>query len=292
MTHKVISRAEAKKQGLKTFFTGKPCPKGHIDKHLVTGKCVECNRARNKLRPKVGKVKVSKASMEAADRAVSTAIALRDKLLKPDEKDWSYYVTQITAAWKQAVGSIIRTGELLIEAKAEVEHGDWLELVQVLPFGERTAQRLMEIARNRILSDPTHGSDLPPSWRTLYELTKLDDQVLLAKIEDSTIHADMERKEVAALLGPGRQRKRNNKPSPGETYAAMAHEIEDQKAHIAELEAARESGVYIDADDDEATLASKIVKVIGQVRIFALIVELQKQITEEPNNDIPPQTLQ
>ena len=50
--------------------------------------------------------------------------------------------------------------------------------------------------------------------------------MLLAKIEDHTVNPKMERKEVAALLGPERQRKRNNKPTPGESYAAMVQENE------------------------------------------------------------------
>jgi hypothetical protein len=33
----------------------------------------------------------------------------------------------------------------------------------------------MKIARDQRLSDVAHGPLLPPSWRTLYELTKLDD---------------------------------------------------------------------------------------------------------------------
>jgi hypothetical protein len=33
----------------------------------------------------------------------------------------------------------------------------------------------MEIARQPLLTNRTHASDLPPSWMTLYELTKLPD---------------------------------------------------------------------------------------------------------------------
>jgi hypothetical protein len=51
----------------------------------------------------------------------------------------------------------------------------------------------------------------------------------------------------------------------------------DLKAHIAEIEAARESGIYIDGD--EPTLADKIVMVIGKERAALLIVELQKLIS-------------
>jgi hypothetical protein len=38
----IISRAEAKAQGLTHYFTGKPCKNGHVAKRLVAGACVEC----------------------------------------------------------------------------------------------------------------------------------------------------------------------------------------------------------------------------------------------------------
>jgi hypothetical protein len=34
---------------------------------------------------------------------------------------------------------------------------------------------LMKISEQPLLSNPSHGADLPPSWRTLCELTKLAD---------------------------------------------------------------------------------------------------------------------
>jgi hypothetical protein len=42
---KIISRSEAKKKGLKYFFTGKPCKHGHIAPQYVSCyKCVKCNK--------------------------------------------------------------------------------------------------------------------------------------------------------------------------------------------------------------------------------------------------------
>ena len=39
----IISRAEARALGLKRFFTGKPCKRGHIAEHYVRGgTCREC----------------------------------------------------------------------------------------------------------------------------------------------------------------------------------------------------------------------------------------------------------
>ena len=41
----IITRAEAKAQGLKRYFTGKPCKHGHIDTRAVSnGSCRECDR--------------------------------------------------------------------------------------------------------------------------------------------------------------------------------------------------------------------------------------------------------
>lgn len=44
---KLISRKDAKAQGLKWYFTGKPCPKGHISKRAVNGGCYACNKLLN-----------------------------------------------------------------------------------------------------------------------------------------------------------------------------------------------------------------------------------------------------
>lgn len=41
-----------------------------------------------------------------------------------------------------------------------------------------TAERLMKIAGHGIISKSAHGPTLPPSWRTLYELTKVPDDRL------------------------------------------------------------------------------------------------------------------
>jgi hypothetical protein len=56
----------------------------------------------------------------------------------------------------RAVAGVIAAGRHLQEAKAEVEHGDWLPLLERLKIGERTAQMLMRIAANEALADPNH----------------------------------------------------------------------------------------------------------------------------------------
>ena len=55
MTAEPISRAEAKALGLKHYFTGKACPKGHVSKRTTHNtSCAECQREiRERIRRKV-----------------------------------------------------------------------------------------------------------------------------------------------------------------------------------------------------------------------------------------------
>lgn len=40
---RLISKADARKRGLKRYFTGRACPMGHVAEHYVSnGGCVEC----------------------------------------------------------------------------------------------------------------------------------------------------------------------------------------------------------------------------------------------------------
>lgn len=87
----------------------------------------------------------------------------------------------------------LSVGAKLIEAKASLQYGEWGRLVKLLPFGNNTAQRLMSISDDPRLANTAHGPLLPTSWRSLYELTKLDDdQWALAK-EGGLIRPDLER---------------------------------------------------------------------------------------------------
>jgi hypothetical protein len=46
----------------------------------------------------------------------------------------------------------------------------------------------MAIAKHPILSNVYRGKHLPPSWRTLYELTLIPDDILEAAMKDGRIH--------------------------------------------------------------------------------------------------------
>jgi N6-adenosine-specific RNA methylase IME4 len=111
------------------------------------------------------------------------------------------WATRIGETWQEmaqgAIEAWFQLGRDLIEAKDDLDHGEFMAMIESdLPFGDRTARRLMAVARDPRLTDRTHGSILPASWRTLYELSRLDDAEFNRLLEDGIIRPDMERQEV------------------------------------------------------------------------------------------------
>jgi len=71
----------------------------------------------------------------------------------------------------------------------------------------------MAIAKHPVLSKSAHGPTLPPSWRSLYELTKVEPKRLTAAFKDGEITPDMSRKALTDLLPPAPKRPRARQPS-------------------------------------------------------------------------------
>ena len=135
-----------------------------------------------------------------------------------DGMDW---IGRITTAWRSSTVGIIETGRLLVEAKAALAHGEFEKMVDAdLPFSASTARRLMTIANDHRIANRAHAHVLPPSWMTLYELTKVPDDVFEAKVADGTINPGMPRKAVPHI--------RLVKPEPKkQRRAKLVTEIEE-----------------------------------------------------------------
>jgi hypothetical protein len=118
-----------------------------------------------------------------------------------------YWAPKIHGEWRKSIEGILGVGRQLIAAKEACEHGEFLRLFKghenavsdPLPFGERSAEMLMQIAGHSVISNPKFVSDLPQSWGTLYELTKLDDETLIAGIKAGEITPETTRAQAAAL---------------------------------------------------------------------------------------------
>jgi hypothetical protein len=122
------------------------------------------------------------------------------KSTEPSRKEWA---NRISTAWTKCAAAFIETGRTLIEARDSLNHGEFLEMVETeLPFGPRMAEMLMAVARHKFLSNSQHIATLPPHVTTLYELTRLPDRTLRAKLRDGSITPELECDAVKAWRRP------------------------------------------------------------------------------------------
>lgn len=118
-----------------------------------------------------------------------------------------YWAPRINAEWRKSVEGILNVGRQLIAAKEACEHGEFLRLFkghenavrEPVPFCRESAFKLIAVAESEVLSNVAHVQHLPQSWGTLYELTKLDDEQIVAGIKAGEIHAEMSRADATAL---------------------------------------------------------------------------------------------
>ena len=118
---------------------------------------------------------------------------------------------RFNAARCSSIAGIIEAGRVVVEGNERLPHGEfthWVEHDLKLGggnFGARTAQMFMHLARNAILANPNHWFAFPPSWRTLYELSKIRPKTRLQQLIGSgKIYPGMTREE-AIELRTGRQ---------------------------------------------------------------------------------------
>ena len=117
-------------------------------------------------------------------------------------RDWAQ---RIVAAWSASVAGFISVGRLLLDAKASLQHGEFVEMAESdLPFSLRRAECLMAIAADVRISH--HAANLPPSWTTLYELSRLPDERFEKALESGEIHSGMERRDALILVRGERRR--------------------------------------------------------------------------------------
>jgi hypothetical protein len=92
------------------------------------------------------------------------------------EDDAQVWRERIAAAWQKGAEAIFETGRLLVQAKAELPHGKFTEMIrEKLPFSPQWARKYIAIASNKNLSKGNPSFVLPAEVKTLIELTKLDD---------------------------------------------------------------------------------------------------------------------
>jgi hypothetical protein len=117
----------------------------------------------------------------------------------------------INDSWRKGADAFIEAGQLLADAKAELDRDQFDSLVRFkLAFDASTAKKLICIAHKQVLGAHVHR--LAPCWSTLYDLSKLKDDVFEAAIADGRIHPGMQRKDAVALRKPSQTKQRSENP--------------------------------------------------------------------------------
>ena len=103
--------------------------------------------------------------------------------------DVGQWVIRITNQVEKSARGIVELGQLFMKAKAALKHGKWHELFQPgnLRFSQRTADKLIQVAKNTALANPPNSASLPPSLDALVLLAPLDANVIQTSIDENII---------------------------------------------------------------------------------------------------------
>lgn len=170
----VISRAEAKAQGLKRYFTGKPCKHGHVAERSVgSSNCIACLQERAKLPEQ--KEKVRRCSQSKRDQSTPEQRAAQA------QKSMAYH-----AANRDRI-----LAEMKVRNKAYYERHKEKIKAHVLKYQkENTAERTnykREWSKRKAKQDPVYAMKL----RLRKMLARLYDAICMKRVRRSTTEAEL-----------------------------------------------------------------------------------------------------
>ena len=152
-----------------------------------------------------------------------------------NRRGWEYFDQKLGELRQRDIESILARGQLLIEAHEELERGSYEATVKRhMDLGDARKYRI--IAAHPVISNRGHVHALPPSMRTLYELTRLPHDVLQAKLKDGSINPRTERKDVAAWRVEQRGKVKVDGKSV-EPKLSLSEQLKVAQTKIATLEA-------------------------------------------------------
>lgn len=110
-----------------------------------------------------------------------------------------YWADKVRSGMQRSLQAIIEAGKDLMAAKAELDHGDWLPMLEIAGINSRTAQELMAVAEHPVLGD-ARTSSLPSSLGALTALSRLPEDELAVAIEEGLITPDLTVRDARDLL--------------------------------------------------------------------------------------------
>jgi hypothetical protein len=126
--------------------------------------------------------------------------ALQAVILEPETPN--DYVETIVRLWGRAQSAFLDIGRLLIRAKENLPHGEYMSAVEKrLPFASRTAYQLREAARWALEMDKRRTitlDRLPGSYSTIYLLSTMAPPMLEAAEAEGLLRPELRRSELIA----------------------------------------------------------------------------------------------
>ena len=114
--------------------------------------------------------------------------------------DVDAWVERIRGPMRKTLEGVIALGDVLIQAKEALPHGEYLSAVRLAGLEPRVAQMFTRIAQNPVLTDAKYLSCLPLEYSKLYMLTQISDTTLKKALRTGHITATMQTRDVQELV--------------------------------------------------------------------------------------------
>ena len=111
------------------------------------------------------------------------------------------WAARLAGKLRKRAGLVFEVGDELVQAKAELAHGEWLPLLGDVGISSRHAQRFMRIARSKWLRKYATGAHLPDDL-PVEEIAQRARQKL-AQIEDDFTTFMRSRRSLSEASGGG-----------------------------------------------------------------------------------------
>jgi hypothetical protein len=128
----------------------------------------------------------------------------REDLIEPVKVD--AFAARINSTWGKVLEGIIAVGHELEKAFNSLGSTDYDQLLEMLPFGERAAEKIRWVVRDKRLMRKSLRKKLPPCWSTLYEMTRWRDHEFESALKKGVIRRSVTRNEVIGFKLGTRQK--------------------------------------------------------------------------------------
>ena len=170
----IISRKDALAQGLKHYFTGKPCKRGHLAKRSVSYKgCKECEAERSKAR--------YQANSESDKARVKAWYAANKEQARNYNKEYYSLKREVICAQKKTFYAANKTAALKRSKAWSQANSGWVLSYMKAKYHANPQHRAAVLLRNRLNSVLSSAGAIK-SARTL-ELLGTDKAGLIAHLE-------------------------------------------------------------------------------------------------------------